>query len=323
MALNSLNSVAGYSVGEIPLDVIYGNGDIRTGNIVVTGSSNIGNIGNIKLFGGVSGQFISTDGNGNLSFTTVSTSELLNGTSNINVINSGNITFGVAGNSNVLTVTSSGANITGYLTVSGNASFNKVTSVFDGDGGNISNINASNILSGTIATGLLSGTYNISISGLAATANTVTNNSQPNITSVGTLTGLSVSGNATVGGLSATSGSLTGNINMNNNYITNLPTPLNANDAATKSYVDGLAEGLLVHPACQVATTTTLAAHSSGTITYNNGINGIDATLTTTGSFSTIDGIPVNKFADTVPVFAEIFPLTVKADNVPTLVIFG
>jgi hypothetical protein len=85
MALKTLNSVGGFGVGTDGNIVIYANSDI-SGNIIVanasvstlnlnvTGVANLGNIGNVKILGGAEGQIISTDGNGNLSFTTVSTS---------------------------------------------------------------------------------------------------------------------------------------------------------------------------------------------------------------------------------------------------------
>ena len=44
----------------------------------------------------------------------------------------------------------------------------------------------------------------------------------------------------------------TSDFSMNNNKITNLATPTNSSDAATKAYVDGVAEGLHVHEAARV-----------------------------------------------------------------------
>jgi hypothetical protein len=58
------------------------------------------------------------------------------------------------------------------------------------------------------------------------------------------------------------------------NKIINLGAPTQANDAATKAYVDATAEGLHVKPAVLAATTVDLGA------TYDNGTNGVDATLT-------------------------------------------
>ena len=63
--------------------------------------------------------------------------------------------------------------------------------------------------------------------------------------------------------------------------------PTQALHAATKQYVDEVAEGLKVKPAVQIATTENLTAD------YDNGTGGVGATLTGTsnGAFPTIDGI--------------------------------
>jgi len=54
----------------------------------------------------------------------------------------------------------------------------------------------------------------------ATTANTVLTNAQPNITSVGTLTSLTVTGNISSGNISTTNGVFTGNISGNTNGFT-------------------------------------------------------------------------------------------------------
>jgi hypothetical protein len=143
--------------------------------------------------------------------------------------------------------------------------------------------------SGTIGASLLTGT--------------VTTAAQPNITSTGTLTSLTVTGNVAAGNLTTTGvlsvtgtgvSSIAGNLDMTSNTITNLATPTASTDAATKQYVDDVAQGLNIHPSCNAATTTTLASISGGTITYNNGTAGVGATLTTTGSYTTIDGVTLS-----------------------------
>ena len=54
---------------------------------------------------------------------------IVNGTSNVSVISSGNVEIGVAGNANVAKVTGTGANVNGYLTVSGITSLGPVGNV--------------------------------------------------------------------------------------------------------------------------------------------------------------------------------------------------
>jgi len=94
--------------------------------------------------------------------------------------------------------------------------------------------------------------------------------------------------------LNANSGNFTANITMNSNYITGLSDPVNAQDAATKAYVDTFQQGLHIHDSCDVATTDTLAVLSSGSVTYNNGTSGVGANLTLGVALTTIDGYTLN-----------------------------
>ena len=84
---------------------------------------------------------------------------------------------------------------------SANLTFNKTTNILTVTGNiNSSNANLGNAVVANYFTGNFYGTANT-----ATTAGTVTTAAQPNITSVGTLSSLSVSGNANVGNLNATS----------------------------------------------------------------------------------------------------------------------
>lgn len=89
----------------------------------------------------------------------------------------------------------------------------------------------------------------------------------------------------------------TGVVDVAGSRIEGVSTPVNDTDAANKLYVDTVvAQGLHVQDGVDAATTTTLAALSGGTITYNNGTAGVGATLSTTGSFTTgnpFDGVVV------------------------------
>lgn len=71
-------------------------------------------------------------------------------------------------------------------------------------------------------------------------------------------------------------------LNANDNTITNLPEPTQATHAATKNYVDTVAEGLSVKPAVLAATSSNLTA------TYDNGTDGVDSTLNL-GPLATLD----------------------------------
>ena len=244
--------------------------NLSVANLTVTTSSNLGAVGNVIITGGSNGQYLQTNGSGVLTWSTVtsgSTSNISNGNSNVNIpaIN-GNVNISAVGNANILVITGTGANITGTLSVTGNA--------------NVDNLGATGIYATTLA-------------GALTTA------AQPNITSVGTLSSLSVTGNANTGNLGTTNfiatgtGSFGANVNLNSFNITNLATPNASTDAATKQYVDDVAQGLNVHDAAAAATPDTLAIITSGTITYNNGSSGVGANLTTTGTFNLIDGVNV------------------------------
>jgi hypothetical protein len=165
---------------------------------------------------------------------------------------------------------------------------------------------------------LATGAFNATLLG-----GTLTTNAQPNVTSVGTLTSLTSSGNiqstanliananvitdnilGRTGAITIASGGTntninlkpngTGNIDANSTYITNVKNPTNDQDAATKQYVDTMSSsGIAYHQPVNVATTTTLASATGGTITYNNGASGVGANLVTTGTFLLIDGANV------------------------------
>lgn len=282
----------------------------------------------------------------------ISTSGLSNGTSNIAIANSANISLSIAGTPNVAVFANTGVYVTGLQSVSGNvtaANFNtaglasvagnitggNISTAGNVIGGNINtaglvsatgNIIGGNILTGGVvsATGNVTGNYFIGngsqLTGVAASSvnasalvgNTLSSNVVfSSLTSVGTLSSLSVSGNVIGGNVNTgtvqpVSGTLTlstlgnsniqiqpggtGNIVLNNTSINALKDPVQNQDAATKIYVDNLVTtAISYHEAVVVATNTTLATATGGTVTYNNGTAGVGATLTTTGAFNLID----------------------------------
>ena len=158
-------------------------------------------------------------------------STLVNGNSNISIAANSNVSISVAGNSNILVVTGTGANITGTANISGNANVGNLgaTQVLAS-----ANITApqiiSNVSTGTAPFIVTSTTQvanlNVATAGSATTATsattagTVTTAAQPNITSLGTLSSLNVTGNANVGNLgTATVIATTGNITTINSDL--------------------------------------------------------------------------------------------------------
>jgi hypothetical protein len=90
---------------------------------------------------GTAGQYLRTYANGTIYYGSLDTSKVANGTTEIDVLNNGNIEFKVAGTTNTVVFTTDGANITGNANVSSNvnvigsvnASSANVTSVVIGN----------------------------------------------------------------------------------------------------------------------------------------------------------------------------------------------
>ena len=204
---------------------------------------------------------------------------LANGNSNISIPSAnGNINISAGGTPNELVITSTGVNVAGTLNATGNA--------------NVGNLGTAGLIT---ATGNVSG-GNLTTAGVVSATGNV---SGGNLTTAGVVsaTGNVSGGNLTTAGVLTVTGtgqsSINGNLAMNSKWVTGLSDPVNDQDAATKKYVDEIAQGLHTHDACQAATPDTLANVTGGTITYNNGASGVGANLVTTGSFNLIDGVNV------------------------------
>ena len=308
--------------GASNIVVISSNGLLVNSNANVTG--NIITAGTVTATGNVTGGNLNT-ANGVYANTANITANLTSGNANLgnlataNYVNIANILSGNIANF-IGNLTSLNANLGNLATanyvnianiLSGNiANFSGNVTSLNANLGNLATanyVNIANVLSGNTAN--FSGnitSLNANLGNLA-TANyftgTLTTNAQPNITSVGTLTSLNVSGNANVGNLGTTNviatgtGSFGANVNMNTNWINNVGYPSSNTDVATKIYVDTMvSSGISYHQPVYVATTTTLAIATSGTTSYNspNGAaNGIGAYISTTGTFLNIDGANV------------------------------
>jgi hypothetical protein len=247
-----------------------------------------------------------------------SVANINSGTSNVTVVSSGgNVTVGIGGTGNVAVFASTGEYVTGLVSATGNIT----GSYFLGNGSALTGIDATSIQNGTSNVKVVSsggnvtvsvgGTGNVAVfstSGMSVTANITGGN----LISAALVQGVTVSASGNVIGGNVNTNTLTGtgvtigssgNINLSasgnivlstQTYINNLSTPVQNSDAATKQYVDDIAQGLHTHDSCNAATTGTLATISSGTVTYDNGTAGVGATLTTTGTYTTIDGVTLS-----------------------------
>ena len=303
-----------------------------TGALVVTGGTGIGldlwvggtiygnlvgNVtANVVLPGPNTGVVFNDSGNANstTAFTFNKTSNLVTIAGNLSVGNITSIT-NIAGTGNIVignvyanSGTIRAALLVGTLTTNAQPNITSVGTLTSLDvTGDVSasNVIASNVYanSGTIRAALLVGT--------------LTTTNQPNITQVGLLSNLNVGnstsntvfGNGTItaagaiqsnttvytnavssiatSGITITATGTNSNINLVTNGTGNIIltantnitgvayTPINPGDAASKNYVDTVAQGLSVKDSVLLATATTLPAY-----TYNNGTSGVGATIT-------------------------------------------
>jgi len=210
------------SVGTLSSVTVSGN--LTAGNANITGTLTVGTIttaaggsGNISGADVISANAFTASGNITAAFYIGNGSQLTgvsaatatktaNGTSNVDIATSnGNITMGVAGNAGIVTVTGTGVNVAGYLNVG--------SGVITGNGSGLTSIAGANV-TGTVASATVAASANAvagaNVSGQVANAlvaGTVYTAAQPNITSVGTLSSLSVTGD-----ISGANLTLTGNL---------------------------------------------------------------------------------------------------------------
>ena len=275
-----------------------------SGNLEVQG--NIANANNISATNNISA------GSANITNDLVVQGNIANA-NNISVTNnitagSGNITNDLDVGGNIVTGSGSGGNISGVNYITANVA-------------NISNV----INTGKIA----NGTSNIRIDqdgNITLSSNNLSNVFTLSYQGANVVGYVSANGNGTFGALysntlTAQSGNLTisseqsgnsyiqlrtfgdGTVDVGNVRITSLATPNASTDAATKQYVDDVAQGLNVHDAALAATANSLANLTGGVITYNNGSSGVGANLVLSGS-PTLNYLSANVFDGNVTAVA-------------------
>ena len=304
----NVNTAIVSATGNITGNLFLGNG---SGLTSLTGGNVTGQVGNALVAGTVYtaaqpnitsvGTLSSLSVTGTVTGGNIATAGTVSATGNI----TGNFFIGNGSQLTGVTATEVGTLTT--LSVTGNVTAGNVNTAIVSATGNITGGNISG--NGSGLTSLTGGNVTGQV-GNALVAGTVYTAAQPNITSVGTLSSLSVTGNVaggnlTTSGVLAVTGtgdsSISGNLNMNSKNITSLANPVNAQDAVTKTYVDTLvASGIHFHQPVRVESPINLNA------TYNNGTAGVGATLTNAGTQAAlvIDGVTVSA-ADRVLIYQQ------------------
>ena len=225
-------------------------------SLTVLGVSNLGNAGNVKITGGNANYILSTDGAGNLSWIEQAASNItVPGGSNTYIqFNDG----GAFGGDNLFTWNKN----TDTLFVGGNANISSVVTA---------QIFNSNIPTGTAPLQVVSTTP---VANLAVqTAATVRSNAQPNITSLGILTSLDVSGNLNTANLSVTSTFSAGNVSTPGTVAT---TNLNVTGNASLNGISTVTGtgNLIINGRFNAANSSNVFLGSVSNVKITGGLNG-------------------------------------------------
>ena len=178
-------------IGFVPTGITIAS--LQTPNLVVTASADLGDVGNVHIYGGTSGYVLQTDGTGNLTWQPQAASSAAGNVTEVQFNTAGVFAASADFTFNTGTNTLSASYFAGTLTT---AAQPNITSV-----GTLTSLS----VAGTTTAGTLSSAGNVNAAnaslGNIATANfftgTLTTAAQPNVTSLGILTALSVSGNVT------------------------------------------------------------------------------------------------------------------------------
>ena len=298
----------GTQIGNLEITDQTVTGQDTDANIILTPNGT----GQVVTSGNITASYFY--GNGS-QLTGIDTSGIANGTSNVRIpAADGNVELNVNGG---LT-----ANVTdtGIVMTSGNLDLGNVIATgvgtFTGNVG-AGNVDGGNLVSASFFTGtLIDGTSNITITNngnidlvSAGNSTAVISGTGANIVGTVNANGVATLGSVVTaqvtgagsGNLTLTAGSAddyveirptgTGQVHVGGFKIESLGAPTASTDAATKQYVDDVAQGLAIQAPAIVASTDTYAAMSTGTVTYDNGTAGVGATLTTTVALTAIDGV--------------------------------
>ena len=282
-----------------------GTASLRWSNLFVSGNTiTMGNVVMKNEAGGNTIAFYGPDGTtpATIASSSVDTTQIASGTSAMAVVaTNGNIRANVAG-STVALITSSGMQITGDLSVTGNATLsgnilgdriqNGTTTIdiqtINGNA-NISIAGTSNVAvfstAGANITGTLGVTGNITGGNLSGTSivGTLTTAAQTNITSVGTLGSLTVTGNITGGNVN-TAGKVTASTLQSNVATGTAPLTVSSTTIVTNLNADYL-EGM--HAVSTNTATSVVARDASGNFAAGTITATLSGAATTAGTVTT------------------------------------
>ena len=167
LAANSLTTGAVVFAGTGGLLINSGNltfskttNTLTTTNLTVNGLTSLGDIGNVSITGGTAGQWLRTDGTGNLTWQSIDAAEIYNGTSNVNIPVADGDVFIAVGGANIVDISGTGANVTGIITATGNIIGNNITA--NGLLNAVGNVDSTSSITGTLTvTGGIGATGNI------------------------------------------------------------------------------------------------------------------------------------------------------------------
>ena len=268
MAIKKFNAVAGLSVGEnVIFEVIDSVANVSANNLSVSGKANLGPVSNVKITGGTTGYVLSTDGLGNLSWIN---NDAGAGGSNTQVQFNTNGTL------------SGDANLTFDITTN---TLNTANIVLENNG----SLSGGNLVSANFLTG------------------TLTTSAQPNITSVGLLTSLSIGpnsslimtgesgyiransiqGNDGVNAIYPSYGGVTGAVGVTGNLTVGIGTSANiiANGNVTASYFIGNGSSLTSISATNINGTVANANYAAY---VGNVVNASQPNITSVGTLSSL-----------------------------------